>query len=304
MELRKTRQTVASLLRESVKTPHSRIVTCGLLVVGLGYLPPQLYTMLLKSLHGSATVLMLAVICLGMYRLWQQRHLLMNLKGGDEDRFIGHTLILSGVVLFPFCLSSVWSQALLCWMVLAAIACSTWGLAFFRNHPLPIFLVSTGLIPNPGVAVRAFWETFVPSLMLERFTAWLGLLALLAIDQPATLRDNIITLANRSVQVSWGCTGFNMALSVAIMGMLLGLFFKQNLIRTVILMIAGIVLAVVFNIPRMVLLAMATTYWGDSYFHFWHEGWGAQIFSAVLFTAYYYIVMPFIKRKSDEKALT
>jgi exosortase/archaeosortase family protein len=300
MKWQKLRQAADSLLRQSMRTTHSRIVTCGLLLVGLGYLPFRLGDMVLRSLKGNATILMLAVFCLGLHQLWMRRHQLAKLEASDEDRFIGHAIILSGVALFPLCLSSIWSQTLLCLLILAAVACSIWGAVFFRKHPLPVFLIAAGLVPNPGVVARAFWETFVPPLMLERFTAWLGFLALRAIGQPAKLLDTIIEISDGAVEVTWGCTGFNMALSVAVAGLVLGLFFKQSFNKIVTLMMIGTVLALILNVPRMVLLALAQVYWGESSFHFWHDGWGAQIFSMVLFTVYYYIAMPILKRKPTE----
>jgi hypothetical protein len=42
---------------------------------------------------------------------------------------------------------------------------------------------------------------------------------------------------------------------------------------------------------------MASIYWGEAAFDFWHSTWGAQIFSAVLFTVYYYAVMAVIKKR-------
>jgi exosortase/archaeosortase family protein len=302
MQLQKIRQTSASLVHEGIRTTHNRIVSCGLLVVGLGYLPFRLGDILIRSLHGSSVALMFAVLCLGVYQFWRQREKLSKLNASEEDRFMGHVLILSGSALFPFCFSSLWAQTVLCLLILGAIACSTWGLAFFKVCLLPAFLISAGLIPNPGILGHALWQTFIPPLLLERLTAWLGFWGLRAINQPAQLEGDMISLHNGSlagsVQVSWGCTGFSMAMSVAVAGLLMGLFFKQSFSRVILLMIAGIVLALVLNIPRVVLLALSVAYWGDSYFRFWHEGLGTQIFSTVLFTIYYYATMPLLKSKA------
>jgi exosortase/archaeosortase family protein len=304
MKWQKVWDAILSLLKESIKTTHNRIVTCGLLLVTLGYLPFRLGDILIRSLHGGATVLILVLLIFGLYRLWSHRTDLAKLNASDEDRFIGYTLILFGIVSFPFCLSLVWSQALVCSIILVGIACSCWGLYFFKAYPLSTLLIAAGLFPNPGVVVRDLWATFIPPLMLEQFTAWLGLWGLRLIGQAADLQDAVghnppvITLPGGSVSVAWGCTGFNMAMSVAIMGLILALFFKQTVGRAIALMVIGIVIALVLNIPRMVLLAMAKAYWGDNAFHFWHDGWGAQLFSATLFTIYYYAAMPFVKQKT------
>ena len=44
-------------------------------------------------------------------------------------------------------------------------------------------------------------------------------------------------------------------------------------------MTIGIVLALAFNVPRIVLMTLAVVYWGKDAFEFWHGAWGGQIFS-------------------------
>jgi exosortase len=304
MKQQKIKQVAGSLLRESFRTTHDRIVTCGLLLVVLGYLPFRLGEMLLKALQGSASILMMGVVCLGGYQLWQQRHHLTKLKASDEDRLLGYVLIGGGVVLFPVCLFSIWSQTFISLVILAGVACSCWGLIFFRTYLLPALLICLGLLPNPGVVAQAFWETLTPPLMLERFTAWIALWALRAIGQPVSLQDTIIQLPGGAVHITWGCTGFNMALSVAVAGLLMGLFFKESPRKTLMLIAAGILLALLINIPRLVLLSMAEAYWGKSSFHFWHDGWGAQIVSGTLFTVYYYVAMALLKQRPAKSSPT
>ena len=100
-----------------------------------------------------------------------------------------------------------------------------------------------------------------------------------------------------AVEVSWGCNGFGMAFAIAITGLLLGLLYKRSLIETFTLVAAGILLALVSNIPRIMLVAIAAVYWGKYWFDFWHGSWGAQIFVSVLFTIYYYIAMSLLNRR-------
>lgn len=293
-------QWLSSGVRWSWQSTHHRIVALGLLMLGVGYLPFRLVDALVRSLRGSSAILMLILVAFGFYQIWQRRKLLSQYRASEEDQGLGHCLILGSAILFPFFWSSPWVQTLNCWFILIGIACSTWGIRFFKTCLFPALLIALGLVPNPGILARLFWDTFTPPLMLEQFTAWVGLLALRAIGQPAELQGLIITLPGGAVEVSWGCTGFNMAMIVAVTGLILGLFFKQSRRRIALLIAIGIALALLFNVPRMVLLAMAMAYWGKESFTFWHDGWGAQIFSFTLLTVYYYAVMPLMKTKPTQ----
>jgi exosortase/archaeosortase family protein len=57
------------------------------------------------------------------------------------------------------------------------------------------------------------------------------------------------------------------------------------------LIVMGWTVAMVLNVPRIMLLAIASVYWGEHSFEFWHGPIGGQMFSAVMFTVYYYIAM-------------
>lgn len=285
-----------NLLQQSWKTPHNRLVTCGLLV-GMCYLPFWLQDLVMGTLHGAASLLMVAAIGLGLQRLWMQRSALSQMIATEEDRLLGHLMIGSGVIAAPFCFFSEWSQRLVWMLILAGIACSTWGIEFFRKYPLPTFLIVMGLFPQPTVVGKMVWETFTPPQMLQRSMAWIGGVGLRAIGQAATVHNTIITLPGGSVDVNWGCSGFDMATIMATASLVLGLFLKQSFPKVVGLVVIGVMLALVANIPRIVLLAMSEAYWGRSTFEFWHGPWGGQIFSTIMFTIYYYIVMAVIKRK-------
>jgi exosortase/archaeosortase family protein len=140
------------------------------------------------------------------------------------------------------------------------------------------------------------WETFLPPQILERFMAWGGSLGLLAIGQPAVLQGTTISLPGGTVDVQWGCNGFDMAVTMGVASLVLGLFLKQNAPKVIGMVAVGMMLALLFNVPRIMLLAMSAAYWGKASFNFWHGIWGGQIFSTILFTIYYYVVMAFVKR--------
>jgi exosortase len=228
---------------------------------------------------------------LGLNELWKQRHQLAEMKAADEDRLLGHLLVLSGIVLFPFCRFAIWPQALLWLLVLVGIACSTWGISFFKKYALSALLMVLSVYPRPNEMIKILLETFFPTSSLDHFSAWTGSLALRAIGQPAVANNTFISLPTGSVEVQWGCNGFSMAVNVAVIGLVLGLFLKQKVAKVIKLIMLGAVLAYVLNIPRIVLVTYAAVYWGPYWFNFWHHSWGAQIFVGAMFTVYYYIAM-------------
>jgi len=297
------------LVRQVATTNHGRIVLCGLLVV-LCYAIFWLGVLLLRSVHGSSSgFLQIAALVLALQLLWNQRQRLKQMSVMTEDRLLGHLLILSGIVLLPICLIATWSEpftrsllaAIVCMWILAGIACSCWGASFFGRHLLCIFLLCIGLLPKPAEISRGIWQTVTPPEFLERFMAWSSSIALHAIGQPAIAEGIYISLPNGAVKVGWGCNGFDMAATMAVASFVLGLFLKQSRPKIIFLMIVGVVLALVSNIPRIVLVSIAAVYWGEYWFNFWHDSWGSQIFVSVLFTIYYYVVMGLIKRRPQKQ---
>jgi exosortase/archaeosortase family protein len=68
--------------------------------------------------------------------------------------------------------------------------------------------------------------------------------------------------------------------------------------------VIGVVASFIFNVPRVMLLAIASVYWGHGAFEFWHGPWGGQLFSGILFMVYYYLVMWLANRQSQSKSQT
>ncbi|HEY9640883.1 MAG TPA: cyanoexosortase C [Coleofasciculaceae cyanobacterium] len=275
-------------------TPHRLSVGVGLLL--LPYCLFSRFTTVVDSVvNGYPSVLLLAV-ALGLSILWGQRRPLAALRASAEDRMLGGLLIFSTAAILPICQSSIWAQNLLGLLLLLGIACSCWGMSFFSKYALPAFLITLGLVHQPGILAKTLWQALTPPQFLERLMAWAGTMALNLIGQPATVQGTLITLPKGAVEVEWGCNGFFMAQTMAIASLVLGIWLHQSRSKILIMMILGSVLALIFNIPRIMLVTVAAVYWGKDWFRFWHGFWGGQIFVAFLFTVYYYGIMAVVKR--------
>ncbi len=280
-----------------IRTAHNLIVMCGL-SVGLWYLSDWLWVLVNYTFQGASFPLIVAASAyLALQELWHKRNKLAKLIAPVQQRRLGDILILTGAVLFPLCRFAFWSQALLWLLILAGIALSSWGLEFFKKYPRPIFFILLSVHPTPDIIVGQLWTIITPHNTLEHFMAWMGSLALQAIGQSATATDIYIYLPTGGVEVGWGCSGFNMAFTIAATGLLLGLTLNQSWLKTLWLVILGVALAFIFNVPRIVLLTLAAVFWGEKSFEFWHGAWGGQIFSTLLFTAYYYLVMSIVNHR-------
>lgn len=290
--------------KASLKTTHSRILTAGLLV-GVCYAPGWIADIVIGTIHGAASLVMVGAIGLGLYKLWNDRARLSQLQPEPDDRWLGHSMILLGVGLSPFCAFSEWSQKLLWMFILVGMALSSFGMGFFKTHLLPVGLIGLGLFPQPTIVVRALWEAFMPPQALERVMALAGTWGLRAVGQAATLTNGtIISLPGGTVDVAWGCNGFDMATIIAASSLILGIMLKQSAPKIALMISVGVVLALIFNVPRIMLMAASEAYWGKAAFEFWHGFWGGQIFSTLLFTVYYYVVMALVKRRSVKSTVS
>lgn len=289
-------------LRQALQTTDGRIRLGGL-CVGLWYFPVWAGTLLRQFLEGSPDAMLVPLIAiLGFYRLWQRRHSLAELQASAEDRLLGNMLIIGCALIYPFCLFDTWSQALVWALVLVGIACSIWGLPVLRRYWLENLLLVVSTYPNLGFGARTVWRGLTPPYLLENLMAWLGTGALRAMGQPATAIDRFVTLPAGSVEVASGCSGLDMSITLSVTGILLGIFFKQSWRKTWTLVLVGVLIALVFNVPRIVLLTFASVYWGKSSFEFWHGSIGGQIFSAIMLTVYYYVAMAIINARPARKA--
>lgn len=289
-------------LRLALASWHGRIVLLGL-TAGLAYLVIWAPRVVSRAAQGSAGApLVVGCLAVGLYQLWTSRQAIAQLEPTEADRAMGYLMIFGGVFLFPFCRFAVWPQAMLWMVILAGIAVSSWGPNFFVKYRLPVMMALLTAYPQPAVFARTVWRVFTPDAWLERVMTQVSAAALRLIGQPAIADTTFIRIPpHGSVGVGEPCNGFSMALTIAATGLIMGILYNQKWHRVLIMMFVGIVLAMIFNVPRIMLLAIASIYWGDEAYNFWHSTWGAQIFSAVLFTVYYYAVMAVIKKRPKSK---
>ena len=287
-------------LKDLIKTNHGRIVLLGLFI-GLIYFPVWVYDLVLRSIKGSTGLALISCAALmALVPLWKNRQYLTQLSASEEDQAIGHLLILGSVAIFPFFRSEMWAQALIWLFILIGITLSTWGAAFFAKYPLTTFLLPLTVYTRPGIIAQGTWRFVMPPNFLENIMAAASVKVLQLMGQAAVAQGRFITMpTGGAVEVAWRCNGFNMAVAMAVTGLLLGIFFKRTRSQIARLMLVGAVVGLVFNVPRVMLMAMAHAYWGEWWFDFWHGSWGAQIFVGVLFTVYYYMAMAMLNRQKQ-----
>lgn len=288
------------LLKCSVQTTHSRILTCGVLVA-LVYLPLLLVALVKFTLRGDSTpVLNIAFAYLGLEKLWQQRREIAQLKAMEEEQWVGYAFILGGAIAFPFCYASISMQALLVAVIGIGAAYSTWGITFFKRYWLWITFILISLYPDWVFLSNAIRKIITPTYFFEESMAWIGSVVLRAMGYAATPRGTYVYLPQGAVEVASGCSGFDMAFLLVGASVVLGLFLHQKWSKIALVAFLGAILALLFNIPRVVMLTFAAVYWGKASFEFWHGPIGGQIFAGILLTVYYYGAMGFFTQKTEK----
>jgi exosortase/archaeosortase family protein len=292
-----------ALLYEVMNTWHGRFVLAGL-TIGLFYLPVWLQDVYLSIKQGSdAIIILFSAILLALWQIWPQRKTFTETYASEEDQVLGHLLIAAGIIMFPVLHFAIWPQSLLWLLVLAGIAVSTWGAKFFVKFPLISLLIALTVYPRPSLLARLLWETFTPPRFLDRIMATASAFGLQLIGQPAVAEGSFVTIPSvGAVDVNWDCNGFAMACTIAASGLIMGLLLKQPWPKISMIMLTGFVMGLIFNIPRIMLLTMASVYWGQESFDFWHSNWGSQIVAGLILTVYYYVVMAMVNRRPKKAA--
>lgn len=282
----------------SLTTTHGKMLALGA-IAGLIFLPTWLSVIWrITFIGGKSTLLLnLGFLYFGLAKLWQNRSILVDQPVLSDDRLVGHLFIIGGFAALATQADSSSIQAFSAMLVLAGALASTFGLAILKEYPLACGMLLLSLYPDWAFLSTLIFQILTGPSFLENRMAQMGGFVLNQMGQPAVAQGQYISLPAGSVYVGSGCSGFDMAFSVAVCSLLLGLFLKQTWPKISFAILIGVCLALLLNIPRIVLLSFAGIYWGEASFDFWHGAWGGQIFSGLLFTMYYYVVMAIYKKQ-------
>jgi exosortase len=308
MQLKVFKRNALLLLRLSLKNPQTQLWTCGLLLE-IYYLLHWGVMTFQQALAGSSNFLIgVSLISWSGQKIWRdsfgslRRDRSEQSKAVSEEKVLGNLLILAGIgIFFGYPATAAVIRVFACVMVLAGVLCSRFGLESLHRHWLSLLILIPGLHPNLERVARQIWDAFMPVGILEHFMAQAGSVVLRAIGFPAVSQNNLLILPTGSVNVASGCDGFSMAFTLAATGLVLGLFLAKCKRMVVLLVLCGALLAFGFNVPRVALMTIASIYWGQASFEFWHGPIGGQVFSAFLVTVYYYVAMFFLNSRSLRK---
>ncbi|MBE9140721.1 cyanoexosortase C [Nodosilinea sp. LEGE 07088] len=278
-------------LQWSLTSHHGRVVAVGL-ISGLVYWHTYLSFFIADIWKGqSQVVLNMGFLYLGCQMLWAHRKDLSSITVLGDDRMIGHTLILAAALWLPFSRSSISLQALLWMLILIGIAWSTFTPAIFGRFPLACLLILAGFYPDWIWLSSEMFQAIMGPYQLENAMAWVSSHLLTAMGQTVEAQARFLNLPAGSVEVAPGCSGYDMAFVLAGVSLVWGLFDQQHWSRIALVSTMGVAIALILNIPRILLMTFAAVYWGEDAFNFWHGAWGGQIFAGIMFTAYYYGAM-------------
>ncbi len=295
-----------NLARENIllfplKSWHNGILFVGLLP-GMVYMPIWIYLIAERAVMGSSSVFLnICFISLGCYQLFAQRSDVGVLTSDDEDRFVGYTLILGSVPMYFIFFSSASLQAITWSTALIGVSLAAYGNQFIRRYWLSILFIIFGLLPKYLDLGYTLGKLLIPNFALERLMASVSGLALRAMGQPAIVTGKIIQIGSGAVDIADGCSGYSMAMILAGVGFIMGIFYKVSTQKIALLALSGAVIALIINIPRIILLTYSVVYWDDDSFGFWHKGLGSQIIAGIMFTVFYYVSTAICKKPYSRK---
>jgi exosortase len=284
------------------QTTHGRVVLLGLVAIACYFPTWGRVTWHVLAKGGSDFLINWGLMGLALREFWQHRGLIGKLDAPPEDRWMGYAILGCGLAMIPMALNSASFQALLAAMILGSLMLSQWGVAFFIRFPGSIVMLLFSFYPDMGYLANQTWRAVTPHLVLERMTAGLASAGLQGIGFKAVAEGSLLSLPEGAVEVASGCSGFDMAFTLFAVGGLMGLYYRLKKRQTLAIMAVGVALALATNIPRVMLLAIASIHWGKASFEFWHGPIGGQIFAAILFTIFHYIVMAVVNRSTRSAA--
>lgn len=111
---------------------------------------------------------------------------------------------------------------------------------------------------------------------------------------PVSQQGLVLFMPAGSVEVYWGCSGIQSIWQLFMISFLFLMLFPLGWIRSILITLAGTIIAFVVNGLRVVLMAVLVNQGNRDAFDYWHTGQGSLIFSMVavmLFGVLCYVVM-------------
>jgi exosortase/archaeosortase family protein len=265
---------------------------CGLFVGFYYYLFFWVKTLTQFLINGiTFPLLTVTAAYLALHDLWQQKNQIAKLNPTTMQRRLGHSVILFGISIFPFSVNKGWKQALVWLVIVVGIVLSNWGLKFFKCYLRAIFLIVLSTYPGIFFLPGYVWQALTPERTMDYIQAWSVNLVLHVIGYPSIVDKTFVKLPTGSIEIGWGCNGFELMVLMLMTSLLIGIAYRLNKFQILTISFLGCITAFTFNTARIALLAISVAYWDEEVFDFWHDGWGGQIFSAAMFTAFYYLLI-------------
>ena len=169
-----------------------------------------------------------------------------------------------------------WTMAL---SVIAISACGVYiagGLRWVRHFAFPMLFILVA-VPWP----TQFEQAIIQGLM--RAVSSINVEVLNAIGISAVQMGNVIEVGSGFVGIAEACTGVRSLQSTFMVSLFLGEFYHFSLLRRLVLVVAGAILAFVCNLIRTFLLVWVAERDGIDAIASWHDPAGLTILFACLF---------------------
>lgn len=145
-----------------------------------------------------------------------------------------------------------------------------------------------------GFALKQFWRellvlgflvlpttTIVKQIDISRLTADFSGTLLWCLGFPVSQKDLTLYLPSGSVEVYWGCSGIQSIWQLITLAFLFLMLFPLGWMRSLLLTLAGILIAFIVNGIRVVVMALLVNQGNRPAFDYWHTGQGSLIFSMI-----------------------
>ncbi|MBW4698935.1 MAG: exosortase/archaeosortase family protein [Aphanocapsa lilacina HA4352-LM1] len=268
-----------------------------LAAVGGCFAPVLLACALLWAEGGGLENRAVALVAAG-YLLLRDRAALLEAAVSPVFEAAGLACLLGGLLLVQLPALSV--QSLAFCLALAGLALLRWGSAGLARLAKPLIIVTLAMLAS-GLA-DSWLPRYTPVVLwLQQLVAGLAAYALWMAGFAVEWQQTVIRLGDTGgVDVNATCSGVRSLLEVGVLATAAIFTLSRRSHRDngfYLALCAALVIAL--NAVRVLLLAVASVYWGRPLFDALHEGWGALLYSGgisaatVLFTCWYFRWNPF-----------